>query len=38
VLACPLPPLIELHISYDGGLRWIIHGDEYYYDVFALQL
>jgi hypothetical protein len=32
VIACTLPPLIEMHVSYDNGLEWIIN-DDYYIDV-----
>jgi hypothetical protein len=29
VIACSLPPLIEMHASYDVGLKWIIIDDDY---------
>jgi hypothetical protein len=30
VIACSLPPLIDMHVSYyDDGLRWLINDDGY---------
>jgi hypothetical protein len=23
------PPLVEMHVSYDDGLKWIINDDDY---------
>jgi hypothetical protein len=32
VIACSLPPLVEMHVSfYKDGLSWIINDDDYYY-------
>jgi hypothetical protein len=32
VIACSLPPLVEMHVSYYvDGLRWLINDDDYYY-------
>jgi hypothetical protein len=29
VIACSLPPLVEMHIYYyDDGLRWLINDDD----------
>jgi hypothetical protein len=30
VIACSLPPLIEMHVSQDDGLKLIINDDNYY--------
>jgi hypothetical protein len=33
VIACSLPPLIEINVSYDDGLELIINDDYQYDDV-----
>jgi hypothetical protein len=35
VIACSLPPLVEMHVSYDDGLKLTII-DDYYIDVVLL--
>jgi hypothetical protein len=33
VIGCSLPPLVEMHVSYDDELKWISNHDDYYIDV-----
>jgi hypothetical protein len=33
VIGCSLPPLVEMHVSYDDELKWISNDDDYYIDV-----
>jgi hypothetical protein len=39
VIACSLPPLIDMHVSYDEGLKLMINDDDYYYgDVYFIVM
>jgi hypothetical protein len=38
VIACSLSPLIEMHVSYDDGLKWMINNDYYDVDYFIVMV